>query len=187
RLDRDWLPSRRGDPALPLMDASGWLAFPGRPSAEARRNALWQFHERIDRAIPEFFRNYRVLPGAPRALAEVLESCRRDQIPVILVRMPEESSLRHWYPPNMEPQFQALVADLCRTYGAKFIDAHTWVPDDQFADHAHMLPGGATLFTLRLANELFPAALPTGGSVSFNSPPGPGRKAGRPCERRPRA
>ena len=157
RLGNSWLPSRDSDPVLCLLDAAGWLAFPGRHSTEARRNALRQFHERLDRASPEFFQNYRIWPGARRALTELLESCRRDQIAVILVRMPEESTMRQWYPRNMEPQFQALVADFCRTCGGRFIDAHSWVADDQFADQAHLLPAGATLFTVRLANEGFAA------------------------------
>ena len=97
--------------------------------------------------------------GAQQALSELLRSFDQKGIPVILVRMPEESTLRGWYAPNMEPTFQSLLADLRRSWGAKYIDASDWIADDLFADHCHMLPAGAVLFTRRLADRILPLSL----------------------------
>jgi hypothetical protein len=150
------------DPTMRLVDDFGWLPLPGQHTAESRERYLGTFHERLLKGCPAFPRDYQISRGAQRAFSELLQNFQDQGIPVIIVRMPEESSFRQWSAPNTESKFRALLDGLRLSSAARYIDAHDWVPDDLFADHCHMLPGGATIFTRRLADELLPLAFPTG-------------------------
>jgi len=152
-------PARGKDPTISLIDDFGWLPLPGHHTPQSREGHIALFHERLNKSCPAFSRDYHVSKGAQQALSELLRSFDQKGIPVILVRMPEESTLRGWYAPNMEPTFQSLLADLRRSWGAKYIDASDWIADDLFADHCHLLPAGAVLFTRRLADRILPLSL----------------------------
>src|SRR5262249_20322203 len=144
-----------------LVDDFGWLALPGHHTPESRERHLGTFREKLLKGCPDFSRDYQISRGAQKAFTELLQSFQEQGIPVIIVRMPEESSLRLWSAPNTEAKFQSVLAGLRQTWGGKYIDARDWVPDDLFADHCHLLPGGAIIFTRRLGDQLFPLSLPS--------------------------
>src|SRR5262249_17029069 len=148
------------DPAIPLLDDFGWLGVPGHHSPESRDRALCKFHQRLLAACPGFSSDYQVWPGARQALAELVKSCHEEKIPVIIVRMPEESCLRRWYAPNMESKFAGLIADLRHGYGRRCVDAKDWVGDEGCADQCQVLPEGGVAFTRELANHLLPPSSP---------------------------
>jgi hypothetical protein len=149
------------DPTIRLVDEFGWLPLPGQHTPQSRERYLGTFREKLLKGCPDFSRDYQISRGAQKAFTELLQSFHEQDIPVIIVRMPEESSLRQLSAPNTEAKFQSLLARLRQAWGAKYIDAHDWVPDDQFADHCHLLPEGATIFTRRLADQLFQLSLPS--------------------------
>src|SRR5262249_16856265 len=96
---------------------------------------------------------------ADGALREMLTLCRDRSIPAALLYMPEESQLRHWYPPHVDMAINAYFAGLRQDFGVPLVDARDWVEDCYFSDFVHLLPSGAREFTGRLEREAIPGLL----------------------------
>jgi hypothetical protein len=101
-------------------------------------------------------RGFRLGEGPTRALRDLLECCRRNQITVVLVLMPESTEFRRWYRPQGLADARLLLADLRQTFGVRVIDASDWVADQDFADGHHVYKHGARTFTTRLVEDLRP-------------------------------
>jgi hypothetical protein len=99
-------------------------------------------------------RRFRLGRGQTQALRDVLDLCRREEIPVVLVLMPESPAFRTLYAPEGLAAALRLLEELRETYGAGLIDATNWVADKDFIDGHHVLAGGAAVFTTRLRREL---------------------------------
>jgi hypothetical protein len=97
---------------------------------------------------------FQLARGPSRALRDLLEVCRRERIPVVLVVMPESTTFRSWYSPEGQAGPRRLLAKLRERYGVEVIDATEWMPDGEFLDGHHLLPRGARAFTDRLGEEL---------------------------------
>lgn len=91
--------------------------------------------------------------GAARALAELLDLCREQRVPVRLVLMPESSGFRALYPPATTARLYAFLGRLCAEHGCTLIDARAWLPDAAFTDGHHQLRSGAEAFSDRLTRE----------------------------------
>jgi hypothetical protein len=89
-------------------------------------------------------------------MRDLVERCRREQIPLVLVLMPESSDFRTWYSPEGLAEARRLLAELRDGCGVPVIDASAWVPDDGFKDGHHLMEKGAEVFTTRLREELRP-------------------------------
>jgi hypothetical protein len=103
---------------------------------------------------PESLRRFRLGEGPSRAMRDLLELCRREQVPVVLVLTPESTTFRGWYSAAGREGPRQLLEELRATYGVAVIDATEWLPDSAFTDGHHVLPGGAFAFTSRLCAEL---------------------------------
>jgi hypothetical protein len=111
---------------------------------------------RLRRAYEEYFhslQNFHLSGPCPIALRRLLETCRRGRIAAALVLLPEGSEFRNWYPAATLKQVRAFLADLQRDFRIPVIDAREWIEDDAFSDAHHLLPAGATQFSLRLGRE----------------------------------
>jgi hypothetical protein len=97
---------------------------------------------------------FRLGRGPSQAMRDLMELCRREQIPVVLVLTPESTTFHSWYAPEGLAAALRMLEELRRTYGAEVIDATRWVPDEDFIDGHHVLPAGAEVFTTRLREEL---------------------------------
>ena len=89
-----------------------------------------------------------------RAMREILEECRRQNIKAALILMPEHSELRSWYPPTVYQQINDYLDRLKREFRVPVFDSRTWVADEEFHDLTHMVPSAAAPFTRRLGREL---------------------------------
>jgi hypothetical protein len=105
----------------------------------------------------------RVGDGPARALRDLLERCRQEGIPVVLVQMPESTWFRSWYRAEGLAESRRLLAELRATYGVDVIDATEWAADTDFTDGHHLMPHGAAAFTARLREELRPILARAGG------------------------
>jgi hypothetical protein len=133
------------------IDRSGWLQYgPAAFDAEAHRQAMERARETYLAALDRF----RISPIPDRALRDMLEVCRRKQIPTILLLMPEEAQFQSWYPAEARALIDAYLADLSKQYQAPLVDARCWVGDTSFADGHHLLPEPAAEFTRRFADEV---------------------------------
>jgi hypothetical protein len=99
-------------------------------------------------------RRLSVGKGPSRALRDLLDLCRREEIPVVLVLMPESAVFRSWYAPESLAPARGLLAQLRETYGVRVIDASDWLADKDFVDGHHAQGSGADVFTTRLREEL---------------------------------
>jgi hypothetical protein len=97
--------------------------------------------------------------GPTQALHDLLELCRREQVPLLLVVTPESSSFRSWYSPEALAGTRRLLQELQRDYGVGVIDARQWLADTDFDDGHHVLDSGGNAFTTRLLEELRPLLL----------------------------
>jgi hypothetical protein len=144
-----------------------WMLVGDRPNWRTRRDRWgWEGHpdvhdtpeqkERRVRDAYEVFgaqlQDFRFGPGR-RALRDLLEHCREEEIPTALVLMPEHSELRSWYPVDIYQRLLLMLEDLRREYDAPVINAREWIPDEYFVDMQHLRVRGAEIFTLRLGQE----------------------------------
>lgn len=131
-------------------DECGWARSDGEMTAEQRRAA----EERARREYGHLLADFRPGERACRALRELLDTCRRERIPVTLVLMPEATTFQALYGPEARSRTDALLADLGRDYGMPVLDARAWVADDGFWDSHHLKGAGAVAFTDRLGRSL---------------------------------
>ncbi len=135
-------------PVSPPHDPWGWqLPKPLGPQARMALlgNTYVLFHSSLQ--------NYRLGEGSARALRDLLERCRRENVPVALVVMPESRTFRSWYSPEGRAAPRRLLAEL-QAAGTRVIDASEWVADEDFVDGQHLLAEGSKVFTTRLRAEL---------------------------------
>ncbi len=103
---------------------------------------------------PDSLRQFRLGAGPCRAMRDVLELCRRERIPAVLVLTPESTTFRGWYSPEGREGPQRFLEELRAEYGVPVLDAREWLPDEDFVDGHHVTAEGACAFTLRLRDEL---------------------------------
>jgi hypothetical protein len=122
-----------------------------------------QYRKGVDVAQQEyaapFGEWFHVAPTVDLAMRELLDTCRRENISVALLLMPEGSDFRSWYSPSARANIDSYLDGLCAEYAIPLVDATRWLPDDCFSDSHHLLPLGANRFTERLGREVLPVFL----------------------------
>src|SRR5262245_20053260 len=96
----------------------------------------------------------RLWPGARQAVTDLLQLCKAEHIPVMLVVMPEGSQFRALYSTSMQGEFESFLTGLGRETKAPILDARRWIDDEGFFDQHHLSPSGAEQFTRRLAGHI---------------------------------
>jgi hypothetical protein len=145
-----WLPYYHQEGGQPVDD-SGWAGGSGRTSVTPaeQRDVL-----RMARADwGQLLQGFRLGGCSARALADLLDVCRREGIASALVLMPEGSEFRGFYTGDAWAQIDGYVGQLSRRHGVPLINARTWLADDAFWDSHHLLLGGAAAFTDRFGRE----------------------------------
>jgi hypothetical protein len=131
-------------------DPNGWSPIQTEEVTEQQRTAG------VTRAGLEY-RN--ILAGltlgeAPvRALHDLLDLCRNERIPAMLVWMPEGTSFRALYPSWVTVQLEHFLGGLSAEYGCGFCSAREWMPDSAFIDGHHLLRQHAGISSERLTRE----------------------------------
>jgi hypothetical protein len=136
-------------PIYTVHDAWGWR-LPERITPQL----LATVRQVARNMYPESLRRFRLGAGPSRAMRDLLELCRREQVPVVLVLTPESTTFRRWYSPAGRDEPRRLLEELRAEYRVPVIDATEWLPDSAFTDGHHVMPGGAWAFTNRLCAEL---------------------------------
>jgi hypothetical protein len=134
-----------------LWDYQGgeWRVLGNKVSSQERRRLTDDARQRYAPSLEHF----RISADADRALRELLDTCRVQNIAVVLFLMPESSEFRRWYPPEARHRLSDYLAVLHRQYDTPLVDARCWIEDWDFADGHHLLSWGATAFTRRFAHE----------------------------------
>jgi hypothetical protein len=97
---------------------------------------------------------FHIKDRSARAVRDLLDLCRREQIQVVMLLAPEATEFRRWYAASAPTEIDHFLAELRQEYDVPVIDARDWLPDDRFIDTHHVILRGADEFTLRLGREV---------------------------------
>jgi hypothetical protein len=97
---------------------------------------------------------FRPGEGPIRAMHDLLDCCRRERIPVVLVLTPESAEFHSWYSPECLTATRDLLEEFHGSYGVEILDGTRWLEDEDFVDGHHVAASGARKFTTRLLAEL---------------------------------
>jgi hypothetical protein len=73
---------------------------------------------------------------------------------IVIIQMPITSDLRGWLPPEADTAMQQLIDEVSVGRSIRVLDLRDAMPDDAFADYAHLNPAGREVFTAILAEQL---------------------------------
>lgn len=73
---------------------------------------------------------------------------------IVIIQMPITSDLRGWLPPEADTAMQQLIDEVSVGRSIRVLDLRDAMPDDAFADYAHLNPAGREVFTAILAERL---------------------------------
>jgi hypothetical protein len=73
---------------------------------------------------------------------------------IVIVLMPVTSDLRSWLPPEATQRMRELIDEVSVGRPVRVIDLRDAMPDDAFADYAHLNPAGREVFSRLLAQRL---------------------------------
>jgi hypothetical protein len=130
------------------MDAHGWRR---RERPEPAR------HAEILELVKQWFgpRLERFKVGGPpvQVLRELADLLASEQIPTVMVVMPEGPLMRSLYAPGSLDPLMNEFAEISRKYGFPLIPARCWFGEEQFTDSYHLTDQAAEEFTERLVRE----------------------------------
>jgi hypothetical protein len=142
------------------IDEHGWMdphTGEGQPDLASHQAVILSAHHIMNLLMP---REYTISDVSRRAMAELLDICKRQRIPVALVFLPESKVCQGWYAPEVNAEVRQFLLHLEETYGIPVINARDWITDEMdFVDGYHLTPRGSTAYTRRLVAEALPALL----------------------------
>jgi hypothetical protein len=74
--------------------------------------------------------------------------------------VPESSFIRVSCPAEGTNPFARMLTKLHDEFGAEVVNARDWVPDEEFSDGSHVLPHGATRYSVRLDLDVLRRVFP---------------------------
>src|SRR5262249_11267053 len=118
----------------------------------------------------------RVHEKADRAMREFLDTCKANDLPVLVYLMPEGDEFRTWYKEGTEEAIEKYLAVLKHDYNLEIVDARRWLEERCFFDSQHLLQPGAHRFSIRFSKEYLkpwladhPAIVQAGGRQHVRS------------------
>jgi hypothetical protein len=102
-----------------------------------------------------------------RALRKLIEVCQRQQIKLVLLNLPEGSEFQHCYPPSVRAEWDGYFQQLSQQTSVPYVDAKSWIPDQEFLDGIHLMPHGASQFTQLLLEQVIAPALGNRSAYSY--------------------
>jgi hypothetical protein len=151
-----WVPNaKRVDHTWQHSDATGWECF---PEYIEFHKPLYPDNPACIESIPktmEYWADKEICEEFNAALLEVIALCRKNDIGIVLIWLPESSFYRDrsYAPPLME-RIARWQQRLTEETGVPIINARDWVDDRNFVEGLHTSPEGATQFTRRLEREV---------------------------------
>lgn len=133
------------------LDGFGWVPFHlDRPDPAEIGTHIQRAHL----MTKPLFDHFCINAISDKALHEMLDECRANDIRVAFFLMPEHSLLRGWYPP-MQAKLTTYLQRLSEDYRAPILDARAWCGDEDIPDCCHLSPRGARAFSARFGHEVY--------------------------------
>jgi hypothetical protein len=128
------------------LDEFGWVNY------DIQDDGTYQ--ERARRVTKPLFDRFCISPVSDRALHDLLEECRANDIQVVFLLMPDHSLVRSWYT-AMQDKVMPYLRQLSIENHAPIVDARAWQPDEHIPDYCHLSPRGARSFSERFGREVY--------------------------------
>jgi hypothetical protein len=122
--------------------------------AEAPPQELRKYRKRTHNQYAQSLATFQLGRGPAQAMRDLVQRCRKEGIPIVLVVMPESRWFRRLYSAQGQEALKHLLAEMRDDYQVPVIDATEWSPSKAFQDGHHLMANGARAFTLRLRGEL---------------------------------
>jgi hypothetical protein len=165
RLLPSWVPATANPFSWSDLSRFGWRPI---PFGNAPTRSAAQIHAEFGCVL----REYRVGAASELALNRLVETCRNEHIPLVVLFMPESPAFRACYSEQAERAIHDLRQRLENDSGMPTVDARDWLDSERFfADGHHLLPSGAEAFTRRFQSEVLPL---------FFTPKEIGKRSGEP-------
>jgi hypothetical protein len=151
-LAPSWVvPGGADDPESTIdpLGGEGKRIRPSMPDAERRAEDA-----RVSAGYAAILANFRIDPGADRALRDLLRACREGGTRAVVIRTPESATFRAAYQREALTALDAYAQGLTAEFGVGVVDARKWLPDEEFEDGHHPLLAGQKRFTDRLHREV---------------------------------
>jgi len=104
--------------------------------------------------------NYSVDGTQALALIRAVRTCRALGARVIVMELPERSTLRSLVPPEAEEKLKTILNTACDADAPCLLDMRAAVADDLFMDNNHLTPEGRAHFSRLFADEIAPLVGP---------------------------
>jgi hypothetical protein len=145
-----WLPwGERIDPQWQGMEADGFVPYPPQfSSLEFRAEAA--AHARREHA--GCFAGYAFGQSSLRAVRDLVNRCREEQIAVLFVEPSVSPMFRGWFAPGVWESGARRLHALAAELGVELVPADAGLAEADFIDGHHLLREGAATYSLRLAN-----------------------------------
>ncbi|GAB4185772.1 MAG: hypothetical protein Kow00105_00180 [Phycisphaeraceae bacterium] len=99
--------------------------------------------------------SYDIHNEQAQAFRKLIQGClAMEPRRVVIVLMPITSDLRSWLPPEADRAIRTLIEELRAEAPIELIDLRTAMPDEYFADYAHLNPQGRARFSTILADKI---------------------------------
>lgn len=150
--------------------APGWLPPAETSFAQWRKLERfgWKPHDRqwvtseerrkaADVARRDYFSrlaDFHISDEVDRILNDLLALCRTEGIRPVLVTMPEGSEFQSWYSTEAVQSVQAYLSGLSQENQVPWVDARSWMADEDFHDSHHLRECAAARFTERFGRVL---------------------------------
>jgi hypothetical protein len=145
------MPGGPEDPeaTIDVLGGEGKRIRPSMPDGDRRAEDA-----RVSAGYAAILANFRIDPGADRALRDLLRTCRDNDTVAVIIRTPESTTFRTSYQADALKTLDDYTGVLSREFGVKVVDARRWLPDEEFEDGHHPLLAGQQRFTDRLYREI---------------------------------
>ncbi len=149
-----WMPrwlkwGERIDPQWDGMEADGFVPYPDQ-FASSEFRAIATAHARREHAGT--FAGHAFGKSSMRALRDLIERCRDEQIPVLFVEPPVSPMFRGWFRPGVwefgEERLRAFAGEL----GVDLVSPYSGLEESDYIDGHHMLRCGAEKYSRWLAD-----------------------------------
>ncbi len=144
-------PDHRGDYDMSVIDPFGYEPhFKGGITDGQREHykeiAKTQYHPAMGA--------YQPATNAFAALDAILDTCKQNNLPVVMVMMPEGPFFRSFYPSGMQEGLLARFASVSKDRSVLLVNARDWLTEPELYDSHHAMPSGAAHFSRRLEHDV---------------------------------
>jgi hypothetical protein len=146
-----WLPLDLRNDAWWQIDPYGYRTAPMPDVVEGPTRA--RLVANANREYSRALQNFKVAEKSDRAMREFLDTCKANDLPVLVYMMPEGDEFRSWYGPGTAQAIDAYMTTLKLDYDLEVVDARRWLEERCFFDSHHLLQPGAHRFSARFSRE----------------------------------